>query len=53
MIISETGNVWEHCPRGFLRRQTRRLEEQGLTLRAVFENEFFLLHKNAAGILAP
>ena len=21
MVISETGKVWEHCPRGFLRRQ--------------------------------
>ncbi|UCD77876.1 MAG: glutamine synthetase [Desulfobacterales bacterium] len=53
MVISETGKVWEHCPRGFLRRQIRHLEEQGLMLKAVFENEFFLLHRNADGILAP
>ena len=53
MVISETGQVWEHCPRGFLRRQTRRLQQQGLTLKAVFENEFFLLYRNAAGILTP
>ncbi len=53
MVISETGQVWEHCPRGFLRRQTRRLQQEGLTLQAVFENEFFLLYRNAAGILTP
>jgi len=53
MVISETGQVWGHCPRGFLRRQIRRLEEQGLKLKAVFENEFFLLHRNAAGVLVP
>lgn len=53
MVVSETGKVWEHCPRGFLRRQTRRLAAQGLTLKAVFENEFFLLHRNADGILTP
>jgi len=53
MLISETGNVWEHCPRGFLRRQIQELEQHGLTLKAVFENEFFLLRKTAEGILAP
>ncbi|MEJ2165986.1 MAG: glutamine synthetase family protein [Desulfobacterales bacterium] len=53
MVVSETGKVWEHCPRGFLRRQTRRLAAQGLTLKAVFENEFFLLQRNADGILTP
>jgi len=51
MIISETGKVWEHCPRGFLRRQIRKLEDRGLTLKAVFENEFFLLRRNAEGVL--
>ena len=53
MVISETGSIWEHCPRGFLKRQIRRLAEQGLSLKTVFENEFFLLHKNADGILTP
>jgi len=53
MVISETGQVWDHCPRGFLRRQVRDLEVQGLKLKAVFENEFFLMHRNPAGVLVP
>ena len=53
MVISETGKVWEHCPRGFLRRQIQELETHGLTLKAVFENEFFLLSKTADGTLVP
>ena len=53
MIISETGKVWAHCPRGFLRRQIGRLEKMGLMLKAVFENEFFLLRRNAEGALEP
>ena len=53
MIISEKSAVWEHCPRGFLKRQIQELEKQGLTLKAVFENEFFLLRKNADGHLVP
>ena len=53
MIISQTGSVWEHCPRGFLKRQAAELDNQGLELNAVFENEFFLLRKNAEGNLVP
>jgi glutamine synthetase len=53
MIISKTGKVWAHCPRGFLRRQIGRLEKMGLMLKAVFENEFFLLRRNAEGVLEP
>ncbi len=53
MIISKTGQVWAHCPRGFLRRQIGRLEKMDLTLKAVFENEFFLLRRNAEGALEP
>jgi glutamine synthetase len=53
MIISKTGKVWVHCPRGFLRRQIGRLEKMGLMLKAVFENEFFLLRRNAEGALEP
>ena len=53
MVISESGTIWEHCPRGFLNRQNRRLEKRGLTLKAVFENEFFLLNKDAEGKLIP
>ena len=53
MVMSDTGKVWAHCPRGFLRRQIDRLEKMGLVLKAVFENEFFLLRRNAAGALEP
>jgi glutamine synthetase len=53
MVISETGSVWQHCPRGFLKRQIQEFETHGLTLKAVFENEFFLLSKTAEGKLIP
>ena len=53
MIVSETGKVWEHCPRGFLRRQVQKLAAKGLMLQATFENEFFLLRRTDAGRLIP
>jgi glutamine synthetase len=53
MVISETGKVWEHCPRGFLRRQIEKLAEKGLIIQAALENEFFLLRKTAEGTLEP
>jgi glutamine synthetase len=53
MVISETGQVWEHCPRGFLRKQVQKLKGQGLTIQAVFENEFFLLRRTVDGALEP
>ena len=39
------GAPWAHCPREFLRAQIRRLESRGLTARAAFENEFFLMRR--------
>jgi len=53
MFISETGRVWEHCPRGFLRRQVQNLGGHGLAIQAVFENEFFLLRRTVDGALEP
>ncbi len=53
MIVSATGNRWEHCPRGFLQRQIEKLADKGLSLKAAFENEFFLLHRTADGVLKP
>ncbi len=53
MVVGPAGEVWEQCPRGFLRRQAAALEEEGLTLNAAFENEFFLLRRNENGILEP
>ncbi len=53
MVVSRTRAVWEHCPRGFLRRQLGRLAEKGLSLKAAFENEFFLLRRSPGGGLEP
>jgi glutamine synthetase len=53
MIVGATRKVWSHCPRGFLRRQIEKLAKKGLTFKAVFENEFFLLRRNENGGLGP
>jgi glutamine synthetase len=53
MVVGPTGEVWDQCPRGFLRRQVANLSDEGLTLNAAFENEFFLLRRNDSGILEP
>ncbi|MCP3942087.1 MAG: glutamine synthetase [Desulfobacteraceae bacterium] len=53
MIVGETGRVWEHCPRGFLKSQVQKLEKKGLTLKAAFENEFFLVTKSLDGSIKP
>ena len=34
---------WAACPRGFLRRMVRRADDQGMTIQAALENEFYLL----------
>jgi glutamine synthetase len=53
MVISETGKFWEHCPRGFLRKQVDKLAGHGLAIKSAFENEFFLLRRAADGTLKP
>jgi glutamine synthetase len=53
MIVGTTRKVWEFCPRGFLRRQIEELAKKGLSLKAAFENEFYLLRRNASGDLVP
>lgn len=40
---------WEHCPREYLKKQIAKLETKGLNLKAVFENEFYLLNKDEQG----
>lgn len=37
------GRAWEHCPREYLRQQIAALASAGLSAKAAFENEFFLL----------
>ncbi len=41
--------AWEHCPRAYLKKQITSLEERGLSLKSVFENEFYLLKKDEEG----
>ncbi|MGA9478089.1 MAG: glutamine synthetase family protein [Desulfobacterales bacterium] len=53
MIVGATRKIWEHCPRGFLRRQIEKLAAQELHLKAVFENEFYLLRRSETGDLVP
>ncbi|UCF93430.1 MAG: glutamine synthetase [Desulfobacterales bacterium] len=53
MVVPATGEVWEQCPRGFLRRQIQDLAQKGLSLQAAFENEFFLLRRPAEEALVP
>ncbi|MCG8616827.1 MAG: hypothetical protein MI802_11470, partial [Desulfobacterales bacterium] len=53
MVVPETREVWTHCPRGFLKGQTDALAARGLTLNAVFENEFFLLNRDEGNRIHP
>ncbi len=46
------GQPWAHCPRAFLRAQVAALAARGLSVRAAFENEFYLLRRVGAD-LAP
>lgn len=42
--MCQHGQPWPYCPRDFLKRQVAALERQGLTVKAAFENEFYLLN---------
>ena len=53
MIVGATRKIWEHCLRGFLRRQIEKLAAQELHLKAVSENEFYLLRRSETGNLVP
>jgi glutamine synthetase len=41
-MVTLDGRPWENCPRSFLKRMAARAAEQGLTVRAGFEHEFYL-----------
>lgn len=43
------GQPWSLCPRGFLQRMIDAAQQQGVTIKAVFENEFYLLRPQADG----
>jgi glutamine synthetase len=42
-IVTREGSPWALCPRGFLRRMITQAKTLGLTIKAAFENEFYLL----------
>ncbi len=37
------GKAWDNCPRGFLKKMIIALQDEGLEVKAAFENEFYLL----------
>jgi glutamine synthetase len=39
----ENGEVWDNCPRGFLKKMISDAQEEGLEIKSAFENEFYLL----------
>lgn len=41
--MMEHGEVWDNCPRGFLKRMISDAQEEGLKIKSAFENEFYLL----------
>ena len=53
MVAGPGGELWDQCPRGFLKHQYDLLKAEGFTLKVSFENEFFLLHRNEKGALVP
>ncbi|BDZ71150.1 glutamine synthetase family protein [Methanobacterium petrolearium] len=44
--MTKNGKVWENCPRGFLKKMISDTLEEGLEVKAAFENEFYLLKKD-------
>lgn len=46
------GQPWELCPRSLLKSLLNQLSEQGMTIRAAFENEF-TIYKNVAEVWQP
>ena len=45
------GEPWGACPRSFLARMVERAREQGVVLKAAFENEFTLARREGSGIV--
>jgi glutamine synthetase len=43
------GKAWDNCPRGFLKKMITALQEEGLKVKAAFENEFYLLKHDDEG----
>jgi|JFJP01.1.fsa_nt_gi Glutamine synthetase len=49
MVLND--NPWGYCPRNFLKRMVEAAKNQGVEIKAGFENEFYLIHKTEAGII--
>src|SRR5574342_167500 len=45
------GEPWGACPRSFLARMIERAREQGMILKAAFENEFTLARREGGGVV--
>lgn len=45
--MMENGEVWGNCPRGFLKRIIIDALDEGLEIKAAFENEFYLVEYDA------
>jgi len=48
--MHHAGQLWQLCPRGFLKRMIARAAALDLQIMAAFENEFYLLRPTAQGI---
>ena len=40
------GSPWEYCPRNYLKRMLKLVRNEGLEIKAAFENEFYLLNQD-------
>jgi len=49
--MMKDGEVWEYCPRGFLKNVIKNASEIGFKVNAAFENEFYLLRKDEEDIV--
>lgn len=47
------GKNWEYCPRGFLKRMIAKLFKLGISIKASFENEFYLLDLEESKDILP
>lgn len=45
------GKTWEYCPRGFLEKIIKETHQMGFSVKAAFENEFYLLKRDENGIM--
>jgi glutamine synthetase len=50
-MVTLEGEPWGACPRSFLARMIERAREQGVILKAAFENEFTLARREGGGIV--